>query len=616
MSIRTSLENAMISHGNLDKNVHIGIAMKLWDLEDENITKNYKMSDWEEILKMSSKNQEFIAAIFKAKNVPYEIYEKIFDDNMISPEQLYGAIRCNDIPIGLIGKLKESQTTMFWADYLADVDDLLDASDVLINCLCESTFTELEEMGYKPFEVVKDDYMTNLIEDTICKPNFSMFPSDTPESFTNAVTNNIYLTDEVRNKAFDMGFIPYQMYNFTKYTAEEYYKFFADNMFEIFPTTKSEKRLHSSAAVHIMQMMANGNLSEACQEDFIQRFQNANIEVDDRPYKTILQYTKSPNILLSACGFKMKDYKHLIAGNPNLSEFVKEELFVYFPAEEQKTILLRMLGNEKLTEKGLKELVYWGDINLNRAVMIHPKTPESIREELINNEIHTMRYGENYSSQFKMLNEISKSLDVIKNPEVREKVMYNILKTIMNQDEIRNSKDIFGQNCTSHEEVFETLGVNTKHNLRKLSDEHFVAISDKLNDLQKTFPSQKDILELCVKELENINKKSRLYYQFPELYIDHYKETHEGNKIEFNFNNLYHISKEKLKRLYDFVKEETNSDILEKLQEDIKFGLIGLPICDCDIVYKSVAKFTMLYGIINDRLEDLERTPICEEIER
>ena len=612
MSIKQSLEYTIKSYGGIEKSVNIGVAIKLYDLEDENKTKNYTMEDWNEILKLSKKDEEFIAALFKAKNVPHEIYEKLFDNHMISEEQIYGAIKCNDIPIDLIGKLKESQPTKFWAEYLSDKDNLLEISDVLITCLCESTFPELEEMNYKPFELVKDEYITGLINDTICKPNFSMFPGEVPEGFTSSATNNIYLTDETRNKAFDMGFVPYQMTNFTKYTAEEYYKFFADNLFEIFPTTKLEKRHNQISSNYIMHMMITGKLSEACQEDFIQRFQNSITEVDDRAYKAILQHTKSSNVLHSACCYKMKTYKHLIAENPNLSEFVKKELFPYFTEKEQKVILLRMLCNNKLTENGLNEMMSCGDINLNRAMIINPNIPEKIRENLINDGLYSFDFDELFSSQFKMLNEVSKALNVIDCPKTRDRIMYNILKSVMNQDKIRNYKDILGKECVSHEKTFKTIELNTKNKLKKLSDEHFVAISEELKKLQKRFPSQKDILEICIEDLREINKHSKLHCQFSEFYI-HDKET---NLIEFNFDKFYHISKDNLNKLIDYVKNEEDIRILEKLQSDIKFGISTLPLCDCDIVYKSIAKFTMLYSVINDKIEELEKEPMSEEIDR
>lgn len=217
------------------------VAVELGKLRKGNITKNYTIDKWNNLLSAKYNNfPEIICGIFKAENVPDEIYDKIINEFKLTDRQILAAICCDKLNESQVEKIKEMREIAFW-DSVFFSGKNLPFSQVFLNCICNLKPAMLEKLNYSPFEKVNNEYANELIHKMLKNDKQEFFEKEVPESFLTAIENNEHLPDEFRDAVFNIGFMPTQLTNMTEYMKKEVYKIYADNIFEIKPISDDEK---------------------------------------------------------------------------------------------------------------------------------------------------------------------------------------------------------------------------------------------------------------------------------------------------------------------------------------------------------------------------------------
>lgn len=593
------------------------VAIELGKLRKGNITKNYTIDKWNNLLSAKYNNfPEIICGIFKAENVPDEIYDKIINEFKLTDRQILAAICCDKLNESQVEKIKEMREIAFW-DSVFFGGNNLPFSQVFLNCICNLKPAILEKFNYSPFEKVNNKYTNELIHKMLKNDKQEFFEKEISESFLTAIENNEHLPDEFRDAVFDIGFLPTQLTNMTEYMKKEVYKIYADNIFEIKPISDDEKNLHMISFRMIKYMMQNNILPECCQLDFVSRFQHKTFDIDDSVYKWILSKTTSEQVLDLACEYNkmgVSKYNNYIIFNDNLTERIANKLFPYFPNNVRKEIFLQVLSNSYPSDDMLKEFALFDDNNLNKIISLYPQTPESVFNIILSNN--------KYDSYWHVLSDMTDFLHKIENDAEKDAIM-NFLVYIVCINGNKNTDkpyDYYGLACmdtTQAIEIFCGYDGIKGGKFRRISNESYNMINDNLEKLKKEYPEQNSIIKVIQSKIQDVYDNSKLLNAFPDIFKLDYTAKNDMRQTQTDIRKLIDISDNEEKRLIQLIEKETNAEVLAYVKSEILNSFRSL--CtkeniEDDNVYFGIYNLNNIYTKLNDRIREIDKEKNTEVI--
>ena len=308
---------------------------------------NFNYTDWGNFYGKYQNNSYVTCAIIQHKNVPMFIVNQIIKNTLqnydvpINPMKneilfrgLYFVLSDENInqiweKLGTsifvdMSKFRHQKTNEAWATEYPFPEKVTEA---LCGFAMKSKANRKQGIENLPFYYLKsDDYAKMLLDNKRCD-----------ETVRTCIASNPYLSDEVRNRAYNEGIIPMEIRNFTDYMMEDMYSIAAETYTEMklnpytknnTEPTKEEMTAFRIAEDFLNKVIYNKMLPESMQLDLMHRLQEiATNDADDNILYQLFQSTESSEVLKNIYSFRRNDTTEFAFSNPHMpKELLKKRM--------------------------------------------------------------------------------------------------------------------------------------------------------------------------------------------------------------------------------------------------------------------------------------------------
>ena len=200
----------------------------IFEVRNDEKTSGYKLEDWMSVCNFANENDclPLKIAILKSKNVTTSATHKIMDS--LDYDEKYYTFLSNVVDVDITMKLLDTYNMKEIFDFLYSYGEHF--SQTSIGHLCNLNENLLKKMDYYPYRLMdKNCPMTKHLEEILKDDNRRWFKDGVPEKLTSAIASNQNIPENIRNQAFEKGYILLDIYNFTNEMVEEIYKTCAES---------------------------------------------------------------------------------------------------------------------------------------------------------------------------------------------------------------------------------------------------------------------------------------------------------------------------------------------------------------------------------------------------
>lgn len=434
---------------------------------------------------------------------------------------------------------------------------------------------DMEGWNFAPYKYFDDK---NLIEDARQLINY-----DTGnEKFNIAVINNVYIPDEIRDKAFDSGCNMQEIDNVTDYIARQIYTATADCAFEL--DYKFEHAVTIDNAIKILKFHMLEMPSD-CILDCIERIQ----ETKKHEYllKQFALRCEHPDVIKKLCSLKDETLIEQMKRRAFKDIRAYKEIKPYLDQQTARLMFMKMIWKRPCYDHNVfMEWLKPEDIAMSKAILMSPCLPYQVL-----NKIQSFANPE--------LDCLINIYDKLGRTAITETTFrtyqYFILQTI-GKNEMPFTKSIAGKELEiskrpvimtleSAEDLMRIVNLELKNNHNQ---EELINIFTAYKKLKETYEEQKGFCNRQIRCLKNT--RSGLIFTVDGLLATDKLREGEGLKTVQN------MPLSSLKTVKDLIKKGI-IDASIVLDRETNENLRQIMIC----------KVANLYNKICDRIEELER---------
>lgn len=527
----------------------------------------------------------------------------------------------NELSFGLLAKMVQSEymPQEFFTDFIDYVDvnclDILLTSEYVPDCVIAEIinlipnfpdilyrngynfsqnvfeylivtleYEDMKKLNFLPFMFLTLDTATEMkLFDILDGKKNLYYDSELDDNFTSAICANENLFDEIRNKAFDMGYNPSIIQNYTKHMIEEIYKTYADVIFEITPIDNDEIGVVFKAQEILFKLSYRNLLPESCQIDFVSRYKDNCIEQAERVLEAILYNTTSDAVLQETLNTTEKVFSMLLKNKfGGLTEEICKK-----DNEMKKTIVKNGLSKlykpfmfsvfeRKFSPDTLKYFSSRGIYYVPEAIMLSNKISEKDEHDLLSNSLCEEDY-----LHLDLLRKLKHTLnEVFDNPN-KEKILMFAENEFLKQEKISDAYDKPEIKCREY--LSEKINNYRPYKWYPIKENEYQKLKTKISEFKEEYSSiDKPInlikmLESVEKRLDKVYEASKLSEKYPDIFITNYDLStptttdtlHCVPYDEIDVEKLLSLSDEKLKELMEDVKRYSNPNICNNITRTI-----------------------------------------------
>lgn len=545
-------------------------ARLMLSLEDEEVTKNMTLEDWENVRKIcqTSKSIELSVAVLMCEDVPQYIRLEVY--KMLPPENKFEALKSDYINEDIYGDIIE-----YFFDYDNEFFDIVKFeghtfSNKVINTLCEEDSRFLNFLDYMPFGLIRNDDMNPLIEEMLSGENNEYFFGDVniPEAFTSTIILNRYLSDEIKEKAFECGYDPeYLMREFTyndrlsDKMATEIYRACADYIFDVEHDSKSE---YDDADSIICKLINMKSLPLPCQVDFVYR-QRYQPKLETRALPILLaSENASSAIMRDALKINQKKINEMVIVNKGkINEETLDELSRSIPPMNMIPTFMWSTTNFKINDIVAQKFIKTIDESAHRialsSIFSERKTDDAIIRKCKN-----VQWKEEYSFIRDLKTAVKKSIY----KENQKAIMMFALDAIVDKNSPNMRYSSLQTNIAKA--MFDIINEH-KFDWLLTSNEELRELKTELKNLTKQYPEYKDITDHLLERAQENNKLYSILVKYPKLFSIKDPSHFSFSAVDkFDNKELYELSEKELSEFEKDVKNINNSFLNDKIKTEIE----------------------------------------------
>lgn len=597
---------------NLDKFSEKMVKI-IYDLENDNITKNYTKKDWDNVMNYIAEfpiPALFVPA-FKSPNLPTDCFIKIYEITDTNTDII--PLFSEYVPDHIVKNFSKF--------YYSKMYDILswnykNISNKTFKYFCNNySENELSNIEFLPFRLLKYDKKNiGQLLRLVNNEDKTWFYNDNYETFLTQIINNETMPKGLRNKAFNIGYIPKLLYNKTDYITEELYKSYADSIFEL--SGDVDNNLMLTASNELVKWVKNNELPTSCQIDFLERANDIeNLDQHkENVIDVIISHTRNPDILRKCMKFKDKKVREIVFQNKRT---ITDDIMVDFnrcekTREQLINTFIKSCFFNKFSFDWNKSMLSLDNPYLTRAVIANENS--DIDLFVINstknnnrNELRYMKYiKENISSYLSF--------------PFSQKILCYAGRLFLNIDYQTN-----GSPNVDRESLRMAYNYFYPDDWYAIPETEYKIMKKMMESLKEKFPEFNNISDKIINKIEKTYKNSNICFKYPEIFeikkfdmaknmikMDELSTCKEIPCSHINHTELLNYSDKKLKELIQDVIEL--NDI--KVCEAVRWAMIrccNLNYYEQHKVYKAIHKLTDSY---NELTEFLQLKIKEKEIER
>lgn len=565
------------------------------DLENDTFTKNLKLNDWWFIFEKAKKenNYELMLSILQSNNVPYEVFNRTFAQLPFNLD--FMAFSSNSFTTSAFNSFYEKHKKDNSLSSIIECDgDVF--CDRMIKELCKKPLPELKKMLYTPFQFANEKHI-DIIKDYLQKvENNEIELSELALTF---IATNDKLPDEIRDKAFELGYMPDVMEDYGSYTKKmciELYKIYADLLFDI-------KENEATADRNLERIFDEKDCPESCLIDFIKR--TVNEELYTETFKNVLQTTTSEKVLLEAFSHPAKPIlpnsdKWVLQNYKYISNDLLKEILNKRKPNDLIDAFMQIIMHQKIPFSTAHIFICKHDISVDAVALISSKSDDDTINKILQHRKNTK-----YERWFNYLNEIkcfAKSNMILD--------AYNPFMTFVLDKMQEQHFDYSNDNrYTTQNTNFTMLKIinEFKNKWTMVSDIELKNIKNFFKSFIKKYPEFSDVSR-TIMDVALQNNKS---FKLAGKYIDIFATDKTSSKLleyenfpVINFDELYNLDDVNLNNFIKDIKETNDIIIADKIIECIEYEVCSDIFQQSNKPHKIIYKLSELYNVCNEIVED------------
>ena len=517
----------------------VDIAKEISFLRDDAIVKTYDENKWNSLIDIASEKESaaLVLALVNCKHFNEECFNKLY--KKLDDKLLNCLLTSEYVPDDII---KDITTKIIDKDRLETEGK--DYSQKVINFLCTNPL--LTKYNYLPLKYLdKSSEIAKHLSEYLENQDF--FKEDVPYDFVLNIAQNEKLTDNIRDKAFDIGYDPETIDNMTNYMRKEQYKMCADTLFDCSLDINNNQDKKILDAVYINRVWDIKNLPESCQLDFIDRYFNRNIDNKyiENILTNMLRYTEEPNVLVYAINKLHSTHliKNGIMKNARiLTDSVIKEMLKIIPAQDTVLAFTQSLFHNQYSDTIFHIFLNSvNDINMNRAMIASVYTTPNQIDMLMSDK----RIKAKYKKVFEYLGFVRKyclkSLPVKKS----EKILMKATQLFVNNEtdtEMTENKYVLCNKLNVSEQWF------------ALKPAEYEILKEMFKELKDNFPNFTHITNKLEEKTNRVYKQSEFVFKYPNIFTTDYNYTQKF-PVPFSFFDVEKLCDMNENERNEFIKD-------------------------------------------------------------
>lgn len=615
--------NYLYSEYNLTNVLHFNedVVNEIVKLKTKRFYENFTDYDWKRIIDLYEHTQSapLLRAICCCPALPENYFLKLFNAWNWTWDTF--PLISDKVPDEIIEKLLTTLSPVTLIDYFNRCGENLSA--VALEKLCEKLDKkDMWQIDYLPYQYVCSyGKIAIQIIDMINNPEKYFSKADPPELFLTAVINNKRLDDDIRNLAFDKGFVPEKVTNYTEYIIKEMYFLYANTIFDITDNRTEHSDTIKIAENKLQELIISNKLPESLQIDLVNRFIHKNKYIkENNLLLTLISHTHFPELLKYVIQ-KSSDVNLHSAVMENvkyLTNEVFDELLKKYDAKELQIIFLNTIAHNEINTKTQIDFLNINNRYVNMGMMLSNKIDV---DGLI---IRNAEYTED-SNMLEFIHSLKTSVNFL--PYNSDKILAFAGMKLLEKD--YEKKPVVLPTRTALKKLLESqypskwLAIN-KADYNYLKEE-FDWLKTKFPDFAYIVGALKEKLEDVYKKSEIINKyKNNIFFTDinEEIKEKHpsYSYTDADSYIGCEFIDMDALFRLSSKDMNAFIKDVKEMGDIE-LWLDLKSS-ISKYIKDTrhsDIMFLKIHRLVNLFNAVNEKVEEYNiehqnKSPKIEEI--
>lgn len=528
------------------------IAKEIVNIKNTDISPCYTDYNWEKLIKLAiEKNSiELMVALIKCPYMPNHYF---FNLRHHMDKDIETLLLIGNAPDDIIFELTDdkgfAEKAMIECDkYHPKVIDFL-SKDISLKTLTD--------MHFIPFSLTYNTYIINEIPKML-ENDKNCFDEDVPELFTTAIINNPYITDKLKDKAFDIGYVADDIENYTPYIAEKLYEYYANSIFELDAQSMTNVFYMKKASQNIINMIQKGVLSSEHQIDFINRCKYNNSATGTKTVVEILSKTKDHKVIeYGLSHLHMNNLKTLHESNEHINDKSFKELLKVNEPEKLKSSFILSILNHNISTETIKKFLNLKSKNINMAIIVSDYTSEYEKKEALKIPYPSAQ------EELTFLYQLRNKLPYLSRTKSDIILFYAIKHMVISQ-----SKNFDGGKTYIDKKALLDKAINMNVDKWFVMDDYdYISLKRTVKETEQLLPSVKKTTEELLDKIDQVYNESILIKKYPHIFkvLDRKYGLYATVYDEFNMEELYKLPNTERKILLEDLKKYGNGEVFSSI---------------------------------------------------
>ncbi len=574
----------------------------IFEIKNDEKTSGYKLEDWMSVCNFANENDclPLKIAILKSKNVTTSATHKIMGS--LDYDEKYYTFLSNVVDVDITMKLLDTYNMKEIFDFLYSYGEHF--SQTSIGHLCNLNENLLKKMDYYPYRLMdKNCPMIKHLEEILKDDNRRWFKDGVPEKLTSAIASNQNIPEDIRNQAFEKGYILLDIYNFTNEMVEEIYKTCAESLFMISSENQENyQELKDEIHEELSFLMKNNFLSESHQIDFIEQTR-CSPRYHNPTFDCIVTTTPHTDVLKRALYISDMNVLNKISNNDYIKcDVIKSALSVASSRQLDRAYITAVFNSATDLELARTFFMH-GDTSIYRAILTSCRTSDMVSDYVVK-----ATKNNQHNEEFKFLRDLRTVVaGAISDPNRQLIMNYTMLEIFKNEKDIDAQRAALNSKTSTHRLISE-LKRELPSQWFPMEYNEFKLLRDTMNRLSEKYPKYKFICDDILIKLDNLENDIKIVKKYPEIFtINSNERNHIAERLPFseiNIDNLINLPEDKKKKFIEDIKINNNKD-LDNLLYDMMLNKVNkLPIESDEILINSY-KLSPIFDAIDEKNKGL-----------
>lgn len=593
------------------------IAEKIIELSDESKTRKYTHKEWIELAEECEKKNifELKLAALKARGIPQAYQERIMK-SMFGIEKAY-ILASQDITGHTIEELSNIIGKSTMQNFILNIPEALSQESLYL--LCYKISDIKDEVWHSAYaKITKENPAYDFLEEILENQDGTYDSQIDDEEFLFAIATNANLSNEIRNKAFDIAACDEAVANPTPYIAKIKYEQIASTMFDIdkMNIPASDKMtLQAQANEKLKSMIFAKELPVVCQLDYIERYKVDKYNGRKYIIEFLTKHTESPRVLSSILEMDF-NFKKNVSDNRTAIDSDVMDTYLRFAHKDFLTrVYIRHLFQNPTRCDLAKTMLSAEKSGLATRIAFLTSNKQ---KEITNYHFEDIKQDVK-GKEKELLHFLDRLKNLMKSYDGSEKILCKVAYNLYSQTNEYKHRDPMSAASQLITEFNTVINKKECHPMKKST---YMNIKICLFEIEQEFKEQEyqDEIQKIKKEIKEIYNNSKIVIDFPALFrpnevknqminedMDLLSKCPIPNNIPFshlNLNALLGMSQERIKEFKIKLDEINNLEIKKIICSGIEEALKKIPTHDAEKRFILIHKFTDIY---NELIEDIEK---------